>query len=222
MQPYLFPYIGYFKLISEVDRLVFFDDVNFINKGWINRNRLLFSGQINYFTVPLSNASQNILICDVAISNDKSWKKKLEASIRQSYSKAQYFDQVYDLISPVLFGEHTKIGDMAKESIVKITNYLSIPTEFINTSRVYENQTLKGECRIRDICRKEMSSEYINLGGGRELYEESNFSADGIKLNFVDPNFTCYKQFATSFAPGLSIIDVLMHNSPFKVSEMLV
>ena len=77
MQPYLFPYIGYFQLLSQVDRFVFYDDVNFIKNGWINRNRLSVNGTPKYFTVPLSNASSFQKICDVAITPSAGWRRKL-------------------------------------------------------------------------------------------------------------------------------------------------
>jgi len=221
MQPYLFPYLGYFKLLSEVNRFVFLDDVNFINKGWINRNRLLFSGGVRYFTVPLSHASQNARICEIQVSSDKSWKKKFEASILQSYSKAPCFEQVFSLVSSVLFGDHTMISEMAKESVLRVSEYLSLPVEFVSTSGIYQNQTLKAEDRILDICRHEKSSVYVNLSGGRGLYSAANFAVDGIELVFVDPKLPEYPQFSPSFEPGLSIIDVLMHNSPSEVLEML-
>jgi hypothetical protein len=222
MQPYLFPYVGYFQLIRKVDRFVFLDDVNFVNKGWVNRNRLLFDGRVKYFTIPLSGASQNSRICNIEISAETRWRSKLEKSIHQSYSKAQYFNQVFKLISPVLFNENKMISEVAKESISKIADYLSITTEFILTSKVYKNHQLKGESRIIDICLKEESDNYINLPGGQNLYNLDNFTANGINLSFVDVVLPEYKQFSSKFEPGLSIIDVLMHNSPSKVLEMLV
>jgi hypothetical protein len=221
MQPYLFPYIGYFQLINKVDRFIFLDDVNFINKGWINRNRLLFDKKVNYFSVPLSKASQNNHICKMEISADTLWRSKLEKSIHQSYSKAQYFNQVFDLISPVIFNDNIMIGEMAKESIIKIINYLSITTDLIPTSAIYKNQQLKGEARIIDICKKEGSSNYINLPGGQNLYNVHNFALSGIKITFIDVLLPVYPQFSSKFEPGLSIIDVLMHNSPSQVLEML-
>ena len=67
MQPYLFPYLGYFQLIAAVDKFVFYDDVNFIKNGWINRNRLLISGKVNYITIPLSGASSFLKINQVLV-----------------------------------------------------------------------------------------------------------------------------------------------------------
>ena len=113
------------------------------------------------------------------------------------------------------------IGEMAKESIKMVSNYLSLPVEFVLTSAAYQNQSLKAENRIRDICRKEKSGVYVNLYGGRDLYNAANFDEEGIVLNFIDPMLPTYPQFSSSFQPGLSIIDVLMHNSKSQVLEML-
>lgn len=221
MQPYLFPYIGYFKLVNSVNKFVFLDDVKYIKKGWINRNRIILFGKDHYFTIPLSGATQNKLICDLSIYNDYNWKRKLEQSIYHSYSKAKNFKQIYNLISPVLFGENSLIGDMAKQSIKVVADYLIIPTEFINTSKIYNNSSLKGEERILDICLKENSTEYINLKGGHALYSNLNFNKYNLKLTFMNTNFSSYPQFASTFIPSLSIIDVLMHNSQKNIIDML-
>jgi hypothetical protein len=221
MQPYLFPYIGYFQLIEAVDRFVFLDNVNFIKRGWVNRNRLLFSGTPHYFTVPLVSASQNVRICDISVSADAGWKKKLEKSIRLSYAKAPYFDPIYTMLTKVLFDGETLIGEMAKRSIVAVTDYLELPVEFVWSSAVYDNHLLKGEALIRDICRREQATVYYNLPGGRALYDAAKFAGDGIELSFIEPILPAYEQFSSVFEPGLSIIDVLMHNEPAAVKRML-
>jgi len=221
MQPYLFPYLGYFQLINSVDRLVFLDDVNYINKGWINRNRLIFSGKVSYFTVPLSRASQNVRICDISLATDHIWSRKLETSIRQSYSTAPNFAEVFDLISPVLFGTETTICEMAKQSIKSVARYLDLRIQFVETSNIYGNEALKREDRIYDICYKEKAFDYINLPSGRELYDVIKFAHAGIRLSFIQQYFPPYPQFSNCFHPGLSIIDVLMHNDPEVVKKML-
>lgn len=221
MQPYLFPYLGYFQLVAAVDRFVFLDDVNFINRGWINRNRLLFSGEVTYFTVPLVNAGQNRRICDIAIVDEARWKKKLEESIRQSYAKAPNFEPVYQLIATVMFDGEPLIGEMAKRSVVEVAKYLDLPTQFVWSTRIYENPGLTGEARIRDICQQEHASAYYNLPGGQELYGPDAFAADGIALHFIEPNLPAYPQFAGQFHPGLSIVDVLMHVDRATVRAML-
>src|SRR5581483_11840060 len=69
MQPYLFPYIGYFQLMHAVDRFVVADDLSYIKQGWINRNRLLINGEAAYFTVPLRRHAATALIRDVEIDD---------------------------------------------------------------------------------------------------------------------------------------------------------
>ncbi|MDQ3534602.1 MAG: WbqC family protein, partial [Bacteroidota bacterium] len=117
MQPYLFPYIGYFQLINAVDKFVLLDDVNFINKGWINRNKLLINGKSCYFTVPLEKASQNKLIKDILIASDANWKGKLLKSIELAYKKAPHFGQIYTLVEKIIYSNYKTISELVHQSI---------------------------------------------------------------------------------------------------------
>jgi hypothetical protein len=221
MQPYFFPYITYFSLISKTDKFIFFDDVNYIKKGWINRNRLIFSGKICYFTLPIVSASQNKLISEVEIHHDNIWKKKLKKTIFESYKKAPFYKEVSDLLEPVLYTDDLSLAEVAKKSIITTANYLGISNKFVSSSAIYENSFLKGDERILDICIKEGANEYWNLPGGEELYSIEKFKQNKIALEFVEPNFIAYSQFSKEFNPGLSIIDVMMHNSIDDVRNML-
>src|ERR1700685_1012716 len=95
MQPYTFPYIGYYQLIKAVDKFVIYDDVNYINKGWINRNKVLVNGKPFLFTFPLKEASQNKVINNIEIQENDSWKKKFLKTIEQAYKKAPHFEKVF-------------------------------------------------------------------------------------------------------------------------------
>src|SRR5688500_18274261 len=102
MQPYLFPYIGYIQLMSAVDHLVFLDDVAYINKGWINRNRSLQNGKDHLFTVPLLGASQNRLINSIEIADDGKWRTKFLRTIQMAYSKAPFYAETQPLIEGII------------------------------------------------------------------------------------------------------------------------
>jgi hypothetical protein len=221
MQPYFFPYIGYFQLVAAVDRFVFYDDVNFIKNGWINRNRLYLGGAVRYITVPLSGASPFLKINQVDIQEGEGWRRKLLESVRHSYSKAPYFAEVNALLSDVLLSQSQKISDMAKQSVIDVSNYLGLQTEFIHSSTGYQNQSLSGAARVLDICAHEQAREYHNPPGGRELYSEEEFAKQGLKLSFIEPKLPSYKQFSDEFQPGLSILDVLMFNSPETARSMV-
>jgi hypothetical protein len=221
MQPYLFPYIGYYQLVAAVDQFVFLDDVNFMKRGWVNRNRLLLSGCVKYFTVPLSDVSQFHKISNVRIFQECNWQKKLSESILQSYGKAPYFKVIYPILASVLFEGEPKIAEMAKKSIVSIAQYLEFNTQFIWTSAEYDNDELPAQERILNICHKMSADHYCNLPGGAKIYEASTFLSQGICLEFVSPRQIDYRQFSDQFHPWLSIIDVLMFNDKSKVNTML-
>ena len=104
MQPYFFPYLGYYQLVAAVDKFVFLDDVNY-TRGWMNRNRLVISRTVQYFTIPLSGASQNQKVFQVEIEKGKLWREKMKRSVTQSYSRAPQFKPVVELLHTVLEGE---------------------------------------------------------------------------------------------------------------------
>ncbi len=221
MQPYLFPYIGYFQLLSQVDRFVFYDDVNFIKNGWVNRNRIGLKNAPKYFTVPLSNASSFQKIRDVAIASASDWRRKLGESIRHAYSRAPHFAAVSALVQGVFETDTQHIGQLAKISVRQVADYLALSTQFIDSSASYGNATLHGAQRVLDICRLEGATDYYNVPGGRALYESATFAERGVRLHFIDPLPFEYAQSGPDFLPSLSIIDVLMYNDPARARGLL-
>ena len=209
MQPYLFPYIGYYQLISAVDRYVIADDYAFIKHGWINRNRILLRGQPHMFTIPLVKKSSNMLICDTKIINSD-WKDHLIRTMLQAYNKTPHYNDVMPLVSDIIHSPSQTIDTLAFESIKRISDFLDIDTEFIRSTRIYGNRHLKGQERGIDICLQEKTTLFINAPGGRSLYSHEDFLAKGITLRFLDTLPHQYRQFGEEFHPHLSIIDVLM------------
>jgi len=223
MQPYVFPYIGYFQLINAVDKFVFYDDVSFIKQGWINRNKILVSGKEFLFTVPLEKASSFNFIKDTKINRAMyiQWMNKFILTIDQNYSKAPYADNIKVLLQEILSSEFSSISDLAIETIVRISAYLDIKTEFVRSSETYNNKDIDRQQRLIDICKKENADHYINALGGQELYQKEDFSKEGIKLNFIKSKPIVYQQLKNEFVPWLSIIDVLMFNNKKEIHELL-
>ncbi len=221
MQPYLFPYIGYFQLMNAADRFVIYDDVNFIKKGWINRNNILVNGKANLFTVPLKNASQNKLISESEISEISEWKKDLLRTIELSYRKAPCFEEVFELIIRIINTDETNISGYIYYSLEQVNRFLNIDTEIVRSSSIYQNRLLKQQKRIIDICKKENAREYINPIGGLELYSKKLFKENEIDLYFIKTNEIVYRQFNNEFSGSLSIIDVMMFNPKDQINEFL-
>ena len=222
MQPYFFPYIGYFQLINAVDKFIIYDDVNYINKGWINRNNILVNNSPNLIQVPLIAASQNRLIKDILLVDENKWKDKLLKTIYFNYKKAPFFDQIFSLIEEVLLSECRSISDLNYFTILKICSYLNIETELIRSSSIYENCDLKGENRILDICLKEKADVYINPIGGQLLYDKIKFQEKGIVLNFINSKESPYNQNSDKFINYLSIIDTMMFSSSNEIKANLI
>lgn len=224
MQPYIFPYIGYFQLIKSVDVFVFYDDVNYIKQGWINRNKILVSGKELLYTIPLKDAGSFVTIRETQISQKLfiKWRAKFLRTLEQSYKKAPYFEEVYKIIADVLKIDFTSIADLAYESIIKISNYIGLTTKFVCSSSNYsDTKLLDRESRLIEIIKRNNAVCYINPIGGQDLYKKESFFKNGIELYFIKSKQVIYKQFDNEFVPWLSIIDVLMFNRPDEVNSML-
>lgn len=224
MQPYLFPYIGYFQLLAAVDRFVVYDDVTFIKQGWINRNRILINGEPSFFTVPLAHKSSAVAIRETAVSTapeHRRWREKLLKSFDNAYRRAPHFTTTYPLLEDVILKTTTNIAELAVDSIRAVAGCLGIATPLVETSSVFGNGHLHGEERVLDICRAERATRYINASGGRALYSRERFQAAGIELAFIEPQPIQYPQFGSPFVPWLSIIDVMMFNPVERVREFL-
>lgn len=224
MQPYIFPYLGYFQLIYAADRFVFYDDVKYIKQGWINRNKILINGNENMFSVPVSKPVQFSAINEVLLHPElfPAWKLKFLKSVTQAYKKAPYFDAVFPVIEEVMLSDSGNIGELAVKSITTVCNYLDLEREFFLSSVQFGPTKGVGRAERLIMISKILGGDrYINAIGGTELYSKEFFSERGMELEFLQPELNSYQQFGKDFQPGLSIIDVLMFNSVSETTEML-
>jgi hypothetical protein len=221
MQPYLLPYIGYFQLINAVDKFVMLDDVNYINRGWINRNRILINGKPQLISIPLKEASQNKLINEIEIVNDQKWRGKLLKTLQHNYRKAPFYQDVFPLIEKIILNKEQNISTFIFASVIDINVYLEIKTFIEPSSAKYHTKHLKAEQKIVNICIQEKATTYINPIGGTELYSKQLFKDHNINLFFLKTDEIMYNQNFSNFIPYLSIIDVMMFNSKNDIKEML-
>ena len=221
MQPYLFPYMGYYQLIAAVDRFVIYDDVNYINRGWINRNRILIRGEAAYFTMPLQKASQNKRICDLFIFEKEKWASTFLKTLKSAYSKSPEFDTGFFLIESIVNFKTDSLTEFLENSIKVMAEVLFLKTEIVRSAGRYGNEKLKGTERIMDICKKEKAHIYINAPGGELLYSKEDFCTMSIALKFIQSAQISYPQFGDKFVVGLSIVDVLMFNPLSEVKNFI-
>lgn len=218
MQPYLFPYIGYFQLIKAVDAFVVYDDVSYRQREWINRNYIIAAEGRQLFSMPVSGGSSNNLINQVEVLANN---VKLLKTLRHRYARAPYFETVFPLISDILTCSEKNLAIFLNNQLKKICEYLQLRPSWILSSAIDKNNDLRGQEKVLDICGQLGATQYINLPGGRTLYDSSAFSQCDIKLSFLQPKPIIYKQFRLPFEPNLSIIDVLMFNGRDTISCLL-
>ncbi|WCH27088.1 WbqC family protein [Aeromonas salmonicida] len=211
MQPYAFPYLGYFQLIHAANLFVIFDDVAYIKRGWINRNRILTQKGEYVFTVPISKASQNKNINQHVLADLPGFRTKFKKLLNENYKRAAYFEQGYELVSQCLVSDHDNLASFCEETIKTICTALSIKTNMVRSSILDNDKNLKAEQKIIDLVRGVQGSTYVNLPGGRELYKHKNFDNAGLQLRFINSGpIQTYPQICSGFTPNLSIIDLLM------------
>lgn len=222
MQPYFFPYIGYFQLMNFVDEFVIYDNIEFTKKGWINRNRILVNNTDSFITISIKNDSDYLDVRQRILSD--AWptdSKKMLNRIEGAYKKAPFFSEVFVLISESLKFEDRNLFRFILNSIENVRNYLNIRTPMIVSSTLPIDDSLKAEYKVIEICKILEATTYVNPIGGLELYNKENFIRQGIKLEFLKANNINYNQFEGEFVPWLSIIDVLMFNSRERVINWL-
>lgn len=220
MQPYFFPYLGYWQAINAVDTYVVYDDVTYIKGGWINRNKILLNEQAHLITLPLQNSSSFKNINEIEITNNPKIISKILRSIQYAYTKAPYFNNIMPIIED-LIENNINIAQLNYNSIIKICEYLKIGTKIIFSSKLDKDNSLHAQDKVIHINKLLGSDIYINAIGGQELYDRGEFKQNGIELKFIKMGDIKYQQFKNGFIPNLSIIDVMMFNSVKQIKDML-
>lgn len=219
MQPYLFPYIGYYQLVCSSDVFVFYDDVNYIKRGYINRNAILLNGSAHRFTLPVPGASQNVLINTLKFSEDVS---KILLTIDQAYKKSNYYSQIMPLIEKVLTQKDREITSLCMAGVEVVFDYLGLQKpKLLRSSDLKYDRSLSAADRLIEISKLNGCSVYVNSPGGRKLYNKEHFQEKGVKLQFINPEISEYSQNSGEFVPYLSMIDVLMWNEKSEAIKLL-
>ncbi len=221
MQPYLFPYLGYWQMVANADAFVIYDDVNYIKNGWINRNNLLLNGRAHLFTLALDKASPFKKINETFIKPDTDNRNKVLSFIRNAYLKAPHFKTVFPLIEEIVSYPENNLARYLENHFRKMFDFLKIKTKILISSNVEKNSDLRGQDKVLDICLNLGATEYINAIGGQELYSKDDFADRGIRLNFIKMRPVSYSQFKNEFVPNLSIIDALMFNDKTAAQKLL-
>lgn len=222
MQPYLFPYLGYFQLIAAADVFVLGDDLQYIRAGWVNRNRILCNGEARLITFPLKKANFELPIMQRQLADTFAEEgNRILNLIRQSYRKAPFFAQVMPLIERLIRFPQQNLALYAENAIRELCAYMQIFTPILRGSDIKLASCTDKQHRVIQICHAAGATTFLNSIGGLELYDRDHFARNGLLVRFFRMDPIVYEQFSQPFVPNLSIIDVLMFNSPERIQALL-
>ncbi len=218
MQPYFLPYIGYFQLISAVDTFIVYDNIKYVKKGWINRNRMLVNGSDKTFTIPLKRVSDSFHIVQRELSGTFD-RRKLLNKFKESYSHAPYYHQCFPTLEQVILNKDTNLFAYLSYSIECMCELLGINAKIIVSSEIDIDHCLKGKNKVLALCKAVKADTYINTIGGIDLYNKEEFAEQQIDLSFINTLPIVYSQFSKIFTPNLSIADALMFNTLDRIGS---
>jgi hypothetical protein len=194
MQPYFFPYLGYYRLLAAADIFVHLDCVQFPRRGYVHRNQMPkyppngSEQQKHWLTLPLAGQAQEVRIADLAFAPDASteWQKRLATF--PWIAKAAGPDQA-DLLQRVRsVDDNANVSDYLIDTVEFSAGRLGLKPKMIRSSSLAIPDALRGQDRILEIVQLLGGTHYVNAPGGRDLYDAAEFERRGIQLRFL-PSF---------------------------------
>jgi hypothetical protein len=212
MQPYFFPYIGYFQLIGAVDLFIVYDNIKYTKKGWINRNRMLQGGKDVMFSLPLRSDSDSLDVRYRALAVDFN-RGKLLNQLHGAYGRAPHFADVLPMIERAVHHDDVNLFGYLHHALLVVCQHLGMTTPIHVSSSIEIDHSLKNQDKVIALSQAVGATTYVNAIGGLELYDPGAFLERGLTLKFIRSKPFEYRQFGDPFVPWLSIIDVLMFNT---------
>jgi hypothetical protein len=226
MQPYFFPYLGYFELIARTDKWVIFDVVQYNSKSWMNRNRILHPTKgWQYVGVPVQKASRGTLIKDILVKDLSASLERTLGQLQHYKKHAPYFNEVTELvIKSFSSSKSDRLVDLDVAALVETCAYLTIPFNWSLCSEMnlqLDNIKHPGQWALR-ISEELGANMYLNPPGGKEIFAPEEWDNAGIELQFTEMPVYHYDCSPYNFIEYLSILDVLMWNAPESVRNYLM
>lgn len=183
MQPYFFPYLGYFRLFAASDLFVIYDCVQFPRRGWVHRNRLVdASGAERWLTLPLAKAPQDILIRDLQFPSNAA---QILADRLRPFPLVAKDPAAVGHVLAALREVHGSPLDYIERLLKHTVTYFGIPWRVMRSSALGVPAEVRGQDRILEIARRLGARRYVNAPGGRDLYDPTAFAHAGISLHFL-------------------------------------
>jgi hypothetical protein len=219
MQPYFFPYIGYFQLMRAVDVFVFHDDAQYIKGGWVNRNRIRTGDRSDWLSLPVAKGSNFLPINERHYSLGGDSIPKMKRRLSANYAKSPAYREILPVIFDLLDFADSNVAHFNIHLLTALARKLDIPCRFVNSSDMPSGKGLKGQSKVIALCKALDAHLYINPIGGTALYEASTFAESGLALEFLRTRVPTASSGPEH--PYLSIIDELMQSGIERCRTLL-
>lgn len=215
-QPTFLPWQGYFALIDHVDYFFFLDNVQFLKRSWIQRNKIKSNDKEFFLTIPVKTKNKYLQeIKDVEIDYDNFKIEKILKTIKTNYSKTKFFDKYYETIESILKKKENRLMDLNVNLIERICSEIGINTSKKLVSQLDYEFSEKKTDLLKKICQIQKCNYYISTIGAKSYMGHlDKFEGTEIKINFFDYLNMKYHQIGQKFLSHLSIIDLLFNEGP--------
>ena len=208
------PWKGYFDLIAFVDEFVIYDDMQFTKRDWRNRNKIKTPNGPQWLSVPVQSKGKYHQKIKETLINGNEWQKKHWGNIVRSYSKSNFFREIFGLLEDFyLRNEYTTISELNLDLIKVICNYLNIKT-IIRKSDEFQLLGDRTE-KLAGICQQLSASIYVSGPSAKSYLNYDSFFKRNIEIIWFDyKNYPVYDQLWGEFVHEISIIDLLFNCGP--------
>ena len=190
MQPYFLPYLGYWQMLNAVDQFVVYDDVQYVNRSWMNRNKIQTLQGPMWISLPMKKAPRETLICNSFVDGSKygAFWEGVQARLQLGYKGSEFFDDAQDWVAQLSgLSVNQSLGNLLYEHMQVVCDRLSIDTQLVLSSGLRVSKEWNRSLRLMKIGAALHCYEYVNSPGGRALYSAEEFAEQGIQLSFFQP-----------------------------------
>ena len=219
-QPVYLPWLGLFHKIALAETFVYFDQVQYLPKDWMNRNKIRTKSGSIWLTVPvLRKGYRDLKTSEIEINNSIDWQKKHLRSISLNYKKSPYFENYIPFFEDVYSRKWKFLGELNEYMLKWFLDELGIKVNFLNTND-FKFQGEKSSL-ILNMCKELNASTYIFGMLGKDYADVQEFEKNDIGLIFQNYNHPKYSQLYREFISHMSIIDLLFNHGPKSLEIIL-
>ena len=209
-QSMYFPWVGFLEQLMLCTTFVRLDNVQFA-KGFINRVQVKTASGTTWLTVPLRGSPRGTKIVDVEIDNSQNWRTNHLETLRRQYVGTTYGQDALAIAEGVLEQQHTKLGDLAFDSVMRLCRYYEIDADLtLLDSRNFPTESTGSE-RIMDLVTSVDAKTYITGRGALRYMKHEDLEARGIQVRYMQYRHLPWPQRYGDFTPFVTSLDLVAH-----------